>query len=75
MERYFFNHRDQSGDLQLDIEGMMLPSLHSAVDEASYAARSALTLSDSATKGCFEIEDGARQLVARVPYAMRESRG
>lgn len=69
MERYFFNHRDQSGELQLDIEGMLLPSLHSALDEASFAARSALSLADTAISGCFEIEDGARRLVARLPYA------
>jgi len=71
MERYFFNHRDQSGQLQLDIDGMLLPSLHSALDEASFAARNALSLSGTPTQGCFEIEDGARRLVARLPYAVK----
>ncbi|MEQ9637418.1 MAG: hypothetical protein RLW68_15210 [Devosia marina] len=74
MERYFFNHRDQSGDLQIDIDGIMLPSLHSAVDEASFAASNALGLSDGPIRGCFEIEDGARKLVARVPYAVESDR-
>ena len=73
MERYFFNHRDASGDLEIDIDGIILPSLNTALEEASYAARGAVALADEPTSGCFEIEDSGRQLVARVPYAIRDS--
>lgn len=73
MERYFFNHRDQQGNLQVDIDGITLPSLNTALEEASYAARGAIALADEPSGGCFEIEDSGRQLVARVPYVVRES--
>ena len=72
MERYFFNHRTPDGELEIDIDGIVLPSLNMALEEASYAARSAMALADEPTGGCFEIEDGGRQVVARVPYALRD---
>jgi hypothetical protein len=71
MERYFFNHRDADGRLQLDIDGILLPSLNTALDEASFAARGAAALAEEVTKGCFEIEDSGRRIVARVPYEVR----
>ncbi|MCP8882021.1 hypothetical protein NIM87_00720 [Devosia sp. XJ19-1] len=70
MERYFFNHRDAEGHLETDIDGIVLPSLNTALEEASFAARSALALADDPTGGCFEIEDGGRRLLARLPYAL-----
>ena len=70
MERYFFNHRDAQGHLEMDIDGIVLPSLNTALEEASFAARAALALSDSDSGGCFEIEDGGRKLIARLPYAV-----
>ena len=69
MERFFFNHRDAEGHLEMDIDGLVLPSLNSALDEASFAARNAVALADRPERGCFEIEDGGRRLIARVPYA------
>lgn len=68
MERYFFNHRDAEGHLEMDIDGIVLPSLNTALEEASFAARAALALADDASGGCFEIEDGGRKLIARLPY-------
>jgi hypothetical protein len=70
MPRYFFNHRTDDGEGELDIEGMHLPSLHSAVEEAAFAARSAASLAEEPVRGVFEIEDEGRVLVARVPYAV-----
>lgn len=72
MERYFFNHRNASGELEVDIEGIILPSVNTALDEASFAARSAASLADQPESGCFEIEDSGRKLVARLPYAVRD---
>lgn len=72
MERYFFNHRDAEGHLELDIDGILLPSLNTALDEASFAARGAVALAEEPTQGCFEIEDAGRILIARVPYAVRD---
>jgi len=69
MERYFFNHRDAEGHLQMDIDGLVLPSLNTALEEASFAARAALALDETPSRGCFEIEDSGRRLMARVPYA------
>ena len=34
MPRYFFNHRTADGQRDLDIEGIKLDSLNSALDEA-----------------------------------------
>ena len=68
MPRYFFNLRSDEGN-QVDIEGLKLKSLNDALEEASYAAKAAIALSEEPTEGCFEIEDEARVLVARVPYA------
>jgi hypothetical protein len=73
MERFFFNHRDQQGNLQVDIDGIILPSLNTALEEASYAARGAVALADEPSSGCFEIEDAGRQIVARLPYAIRDA--
>lgn len=75
MERYFFNHRDAAGELELDIDGMILPSLNTALEEASFAARAALTLADAPARGCFEIEDAGRKLIARLPYATAPRNG
>ncbi|MHA6299337.1 DUF6894 family protein [Devosia sp. CAU 1758] len=69
MERFFFNHRDASGELQMDIDGLILPSLNLALEEASFAARAVLAFADEPSQGCFEIEDSGRQLKARLPYA------
>ncbi len=71
MERYFFNHRDAEGHLQLDIDGILLPSLNTALEEATFAAQGAVALAEEETKGCFEIEDAGRKLIARVPYEVR----
>ncbi|KKB09726.1 DUF6894 family protein [Devosia chinhatensis] len=73
MERYFFNHRDADGQLQIDIDGILLPSLNTALEEASFAARGAVHLADEPSSGCFEIEDSGRQLLARVPYQIRDA--
>lgn len=70
MPRFFFNHRTSDGEREIDIEGMKLDSLHSAVEEASFAAQGAVALADEPVSGEFEIEDEGRQLVARVPYAV-----
>lgn len=72
MQRYFFNHRDADGHLQVDIDGIILPSLNMALEEASFAARGAIDLADEPSRGCFEIEDSGRQLIARVPYEIRD---
>lgn len=70
MPRFFFNHRTKDGQRDVDIEGLKLPSLNSALEEASFAAQGAMALADTPTEGVFEIEDGGRVLVARVPYAV-----
>ena len=67
MDRYFFNHRDADGHLETDIDGIVLPSLNTALEEASFAARAAMALADNPSGGCFEIEDGGRKLIARLP--------
>lgn len=72
MERYFFNHRNADGELAVDIDGIVLPSLNNALEEASFAAHTTVTLADEPTKGCFEIEDSGRVLRARVPYAIED---
>jgi hypothetical protein len=68
MPRYFFNLRSDEGH-QVDIEGLKLRSLNDALEEASFAAQAAIALAEEPVEGCFEIEDEARVLVARVPYA------
>ena len=68
MPRYFFNLRSDEGH-QVDIEGLKLRSLNDALEEASLAAQAAIALAEEPTEGVFEIEDEARVLVARVPYA------
>lgn len=70
MQRFFFNHRSNDGLHELDIEGIQLHSLNEALNEAVFAARSAMTLADQPATGCFEIEDAGRVLVARVPYTI-----
>lgn len=69
MPRYFFNHRAKDGQRELDIDGLKLPSLNAALEEAAFAAEGAVALSDGPTEGRFEIEDEGRLLVASVPYA------
>ena len=68
MPRFFFNLRSDDGH-QVDIEGLKLRSLNDALEEASFAAQAAIALAEEPTEGVFEIEDEARVLVARVPYA------
>jgi len=68
MPRYFFNHRARDGERALDIEGLRLDSLNSALDEAAFAAQGAAALADTPTRGEIEIEDEGRVVVARVPY-------
>jgi hypothetical protein len=70
MPRYFFNHRTQDGQRDLDIDGLKLDSLHSALDEATFAAQGAIALAEEPVRGEFEIEDEGRVVVARVPYAV-----
>jgi hypothetical protein len=70
MPRYFFNHRTQDGQRDLDIDGLELDSLHSALDEATFAAQGAIALAEEPLRGEFEIEDEGRVVVARVPYAV-----
>jgi len=71
MPRYFFNHRSKDGERAVDIDGIKLPSLNTALEEAAFAARGAAALADEPTEGEFEIEDEGRVVVARVPYAVR----
>lgn len=66
MPRFFFNLRTAETH-ELDIEGMVLGSLHDAVEEANYAAEAAMEMS-SGTAGVFEIEDEGRVVVARVAF-------
>lgn len=69
MPRYFFNHRSKDGQREVDIDGLKLSSLNTALNEATFAAEGAVALSTAPVEGCFEIEDEGRVLVARVPYA------
>jgi hypothetical protein len=68
MPRFFFNHRCPDGECALDIDGLKLDSLNSALDEATFAAKGAVALADAPMRGEIEIEDEARVVVARVPY-------
>jgi hypothetical protein len=70
MPRYFFNHTTSKGEREVDIDGLKLPSLNTALDEAAFAAQGAAALADAPTEGVFEIEDEGRVLVARVPYTV-----
>ncbi len=69
MPRFFFNHLTRDGQREVDIEGLKLESLNSALEEASFAAQGAVALADQPTEGEFEIEDEGRVVLARVPYA------
>jgi len=73
MPRYFFNHRTQNGQRDLDIDGLKLDSLNSALEEATFAAQGAIALAEEPVRGEFEIEDEGRVVVARVPYAVQAS--
>ena len=68
MPRFFFNHRSQDGERALDIEGLKLDSLNTALDEAAFAAQGAVALADAPLRGEIEIEDEGRVVVGRVPY-------
>jgi hypothetical protein len=68
MPRFFFNHTTKTGEHEIDIDGLKLPSLNNAIEEASFAAQAAAALADEPTEGVFEIEDEGRVVVARVPY-------
>ena len=67
MPRFFFNHTTKTGEHEIDIDGLKLPSLNNAIEEASFAAQAAAALADEPTEGVFEIEDEGRVVVARVP--------
>lgn len=69
MPRYFFNHLTKDGQREIDIDGLKLPSLNTALEEATFAAQGAGALADQPVEGVFEIEDEGRVIVARVPYA------
>ena len=68
MPRFFFNHTTKKGEREVDIEGLKLDSLNSAIEEASFAAQGAVSLAEEPSEGVFEIEDEGRVLLARVPY-------
>ena len=68
MPRFFFNHTSKDGQREIDIDGLKLDSLNTALEEATFAAQGAVALADEPTEGAFEIEDEGRVLVARVPY-------
>lgn len=68
MPRYFFNHLAADGQRDIDIDGMHLPSLHAALEEAATAAEGAMSIASSPVQGCFEVEDEGRVVIARVPY-------
>ena len=70
MPRFFFNHRPNAGVAEVDIDGLKLDSLNSALEEAAFAAQGAAALADAPTAGAFEIEDEGRVLLARVPYSV-----
>lgn len=72
MPRFFFNHRTDGGQHELDIDGLKLGSLNDALDEAAFAAQGAIALAEEPVRGEFEIEDEGRVVVARVPYAVLE---
>jgi hypothetical protein len=69
MPRFFFNHLTKDGKRELDIDGLKLPSLNNALDEAAFAAQGAVAVSEEPVEGMFEIEDEGRVVVARVPYS------
>jgi hypothetical protein len=73
MPRFFFNHRSNQGEYELDLEGIKLPSVHDALDEATFAAQGAASLADRPVSGEFEIEDEGRVLIARVPYTIYDA--
>ena len=73
MPRFFFNHRCQDGERQLDIEGLKLDSLNTALEEATFAAQGAVALADAPMRGEIEIEDEGRVVVARVPYLVSQA--
>ena len=70
MPRFFFNHTTKTGEREVDIDGLKLDNLNSAIEEASFAAQGAVALAEEPSEGVFEIEDEGRVLVARVPYAV-----
>jgi len=70
MPRFFFNHTTKSGEREVDIDGLNLPSLNTALEEATFAAQGAVALAEEPMEGAFEIEDEGRVIIARVPYAV-----
>lgn len=68
MPRFYFTHLAQNGERQPDPQGLTLPSLHSALDEATFAAQCAAALADAPVSGCYEIENDKHAVIARVPY-------
>ena len=71
MPRFFFNHLTKDGKRELDIDGLKLPTLNNALEQATFAAQGAVALAEDDTEGVFEIEDEGRVVVARVPYTSR----
>ena len=53
MPRYFFNHRTPAGVTEVDIDGLKLESLNSALDEAAFAAKAAVSMADEPLEGVF----------------------
>ncbi|HEV7344525.1 MAG TPA: hypothetical protein VGN60_02715 [Devosia sp.] len=70
MPRFFFNHISKDGQREVDIDGLKLDSLNTALAEATFAAQGAVALAEQPTEGVFEIEDEGRVLIGRVPYAV-----
>ncbi|MCZ4345504.1 DUF6894 family protein [Devosia neptuniae] len=71
MPRFFFNHASLPSGRNQDIDGLKLPSLNNALEEAAFAARESIKIakvSNDYVEGVFEIEDEGRVLVGRVPY-------
>jgi hypothetical protein len=72
MPRFFFNHLTKDGQREIDIDGLQLPSLNTALEEATFAAEGAVALAEQPTQGEFEIEDEGRVVVGRVHYVAKD---
>ncbi len=70
MPRYFFHLRDQD-ELHEDSQGMELPDLHAALEEAQRVDRE-LTAAPAGIYGLeYEIADAEGQVLLRVPIQER----
>ena len=59
MPRYFFNHRTSNGQRDLDIDGLKLDSLNSALEEATFAAQGAIALAEEPLQPMWRENAGA----------------